>query len=96
MKYYTLTKGQDGLYEAAEMANPTTTQYDKVKTGVTVYDKDGNAFAAGALVDDITKYYASIKKEYWQATRLQTLQLYLLRELLNLQTRMAIKLQQTD
>lgn len=62
MKYYTLTKGQDGLYEAAEKANPTTTQYDKVKTGVTVYDKDGNAFAAGALVDDITKYYASIKK----------------------------------
>ena len=62
VKYYTLTKGQDGLYEAAEKANPTTTQYDKVKTGVTVYDKDGNAFAAGALVDDITKYYASIKK----------------------------------
>ena len=86
VKYYTLTKGQDGLYEAAEKANPTTTQYDKVKTGVTVYDKDGNEFAAGALVDDITKYYAS----------LQTLQLYLLRELLNLQTRMAIKLQQTD
>ena len=62
VKYYTLTKGQDGLYEAAEKTNPTTTQYDKVKTGVTVYDKDGNAFAAGALVDDITKYYASIKK----------------------------------
>ena len=62
VKYYTLTKGQDGLYEAAEKADPNTTQYDKVKTGVTVYDKDGNAFAAGALVDDITKYYASIKK----------------------------------
>ena len=61
-KYYTLTKGADGLFTAAEKADPATDDYDKVKTGVTVYDKDGNAFAAGSLVKDITKYYASIKK----------------------------------
>ena len=60
--YYTLTKGADGLFTAAEKADPTTEDYDKVKTGVTVYDKDGNAFAAGSLVKDITKYYSSIKK----------------------------------
>ena len=60
--YYTLTKGADGLFTAAEKANPTAEEYDKVKAGATVYDKDGNAFAAGSLVKDITKYYSSIKK----------------------------------
>ena len=61
-KYYTLEKGADGLFAAKEKADPSTDDYDKVKGGVTVYDKDGNAFAAGSLVKDITKYYASIKK----------------------------------
>ena len=61
-KYYTLEKGADGLFTAKEKADPTTDDYDKVKGSVTVYDKDGNAFAAGSLVKDITKYYASIKK----------------------------------
>ena len=60
--YYTLTKGADGLFTAAEKANPNAEEYDKVKAGATVYDKDGNAFAAGSLVKDITKYYSSIKK----------------------------------
>ena len=32
-----------------------------MKAGVTVYDKDGNTVGAGSLVDDITKYYASVK-----------------------------------
>ena len=61
-KYYTLTKGTDGLFTAAEKADPIAEEYDQVKTGATVYDKDGNAFAAGSLVKDITNYYSSIKK----------------------------------
>ncbi len=32
-----------------------------MKAGVTVYDKDGNTVGTGSLVDDITKYYASVK-----------------------------------
>ena len=60
-KYYTLAKGANGVYEATEKADPTTEEWDKVKTGTTVYDKDGNAYGAGSLVKDITKYYASIK-----------------------------------
>ena len=59
--YYTLTKGNDGLFTAAVNANPNSTKYAQVKNGKTVYDKDGNEYAAGAIVDDITKYYASIK-----------------------------------
>ena len=61
VKYYTLAAGQDGLYAATEEANPATAKYDQVKAGVTVYDKDGNTVGAGSLVDDITKYYASVK-----------------------------------
>ena len=61
-KYYSLAVGANGLYEATEVAAPTVEKYDQVKTGVTVYDKDGNAYAAGSLVKDITQYYASIKK----------------------------------
>ena len=61
VKYYTLAAGADGLYEATEETNPTTAKYDQVKTGVTVYDKDGNTVEAGSLVNDITKYYASVK-----------------------------------
>ena len=61
-KYYTLTAGADGLFTATEKANPNADEYDQVKAGVTVYDKDGNAFAAGSLVKDITKYYSSITK----------------------------------
>lgn len=60
-KYYTLQAGADGLYEATEKADPTTADYDKVATGKTVYDKDGNEYKAGSLVDNITNYYASIK-----------------------------------
>ena len=60
-KYYTLSAGTDGLYTATEKANPTTEEYDKVKAGTTVYDKDGNEYKAGSLVKDITNYYASIK-----------------------------------
>ena len=59
VKYYELVKGADGLYAATEKADPTTEDYDKVKT--TVYDKDGNAYAAGSLVKDVTDYYANIK-----------------------------------
>ena len=59
--YYTLQAGADGLYEATEKADPTTANYDKVAAGKTVYDKDGNEYKAGSLVDNITNYYASIK-----------------------------------
>ena len=56
-----MSAGTDGLYTATEKANPTTEEYDKVKAGTTVYDKDGNEYKAGSLVKDITNYYASIK-----------------------------------
>ena len=46
---YTLAPGADGVYEATEKANPTTEEWDKVKTSVTVYDKDGNEIAANGL-----------------------------------------------
>ena len=46
---YTLAPGADGVYEAAEKANPTTEEWDKVKTSVTVYDNNGNEIAANGL-----------------------------------------------
>ena len=60
--YYTLTKDADtGLYKAEKKAgDPTAEEYDKIKAGKTVYDKDGNAFGEGSLVKDVTKYYSSI------------------------------------
>ena len=60
-KYYTLQAGADGVYEATEKQTPTSEEWDKVRTGVTVYDKDGNEYGPGSLVNDITKYYATIK-----------------------------------
>ena len=61
-KYYTLAADANGLYAATEKANPTSDKYDQVKSGVTVYDKDGNAYGPGSLVKDLTQgYYASIK-----------------------------------
>ena len=49
------------MYEAAEKRIQIAEEYDKVKAGATVYDKDGNEYKEGSLVKDITKYYASIK-----------------------------------
>ena len=46
---YTLAPGADGVYEATEKANPTTEEWDKVKTSVTVYDNNGNEIAANGL-----------------------------------------------
>jgi len=47
--YYTLVPGADGVYEATEKADPTTEEWDKVKTSVTVYDNNGNEIAANGL-----------------------------------------------
>ena len=47
--YYTLVSGADGVYEATEKAYPTTEEWDKVKTSVTVYDNNGNEIAANGL-----------------------------------------------
>ena len=47
--YYTLVSGADGVYEATEKADPTTEEWDKVKSSVTVYDNNGNEIAANGL-----------------------------------------------
>ena len=47
--YYTLAPGADGVYEATEKADPTTEEWDKVKTSVTVYDNNGNEIAANGF-----------------------------------------------
>ena len=58
--YYTLTLDTaSGLYKAEKTAaDPNGTEHDKLTK--TVYDKNGNAFTAGTLVDDVTNYYSDI------------------------------------
>jgi len=61
--YYTLAPAADGNYAATVEANPGTTKYDKLKKDV--YDKDGNKYASGSVVEDVTKFYGSITKGFF-------------------------------